>query len=143
MKQVYGDLSMVDFMLFGEACAWLTLASFLRIAVPFRCYVPLFGKIQKHGIPKPEGERDKEIAAVAQAISRGSRYLPLACRCLVQAMAAKTMLRIRKRKSVVFIGVAKDEKNELVAHAWVRCGKFYVCGAREKRGHTIIAVYSE
>ncbi len=136
-------LSVIDFLLFGEACFWLMLASFLRLAVPFRWYAPLFGRIQEGEIPKPEGRKDEGIVAIAQAISRGSRHLPFACRCLVQALAAKAMLRIRKRKSVVFIGVAKDDKDELIAHAWVRCRKFYVCGAKEMGGHTIIAVFSD
>ncbi len=132
-----------DILLFVEACAWMTLAGVLRAVIPFRWCALLFGKLQKNEIPAPEGERDEVAAGIARAIARGGRRLPFARRCLVQALAAKAMLRIRRRKSVVFIGVGKSAKNGFAAHVWVRCGKLCVCGAKEMRGCKVIAVYSD
>ena len=39
------------------------------------------------------------------------------------------MLEKRNIESTLYLGIAKDEKGELIAHAWLRSGPFYVSGA--------------
>ena len=67
---------------------------------------------------------------VAWAIRVVSRYLPGTGNCLVQSLAAQTMLARRGYSSHLRIGVAKDEGGQFKAHAWVECdGKIVIGGA--------------
>ena len=66
---------------------------------------------------------------IAWAIRVVSRYLPGTMNCLVQALAAQTMLARWGYASHLRIGVAKDEGGQLKAHAWVECeGKIVIGG---------------
>ncbi len=121
----------------------MTLTSFIRLCIPFRYYSPIFGTLQRKSPSKPESDKDEIAIAIAKAISRAHRYLPFECRCLVQALTAKIMLKLRKRQSLVYIGVTKNRNHQLIAHAWVRCRGLYVCGAKEMHHHKVIAIYSD
>ena len=67
---------------------------------------------------------------IAWAVRVVSRYLPGTRNCLVQSLAAQTMLARRGYSSHLRIGVAKDEEGRLKAHAWVECdGKIVIGGA--------------
>ena len=66
---------------------------------------------------------------IVWAIRVVSRYLPGTMNCLVQALAAQSMLARRGHLARVRIGVAKDEGGQLKAHAWVECeGKIVIGG---------------
>ncbi len=66
---------------------------------------------------------------LAWAIRAVSRYLPGTGNCLVQSLAAQTMLARRGYASHLRIGVAKDEGGNFMAHAWVECeGKIVIGG---------------
>ena len=136
-------LSFQDLALFAEACFFLVLASVARVAIPFRWYAPFFGSPARADHEYHFIEGDDRVLVIGQAVQRGSRYLPLACKCLVQAMAAKTMLRLRGIKCLVYFGVAKVKDKELIAHAWVKCGDRIVVGARGHRRHEVISIFAE
>jgi len=55
---------------------------------------------------------------VAWAIAVAARCLP-GSKCLVQAIAGRNLLRRYGVRSTIYIGVAKDSRNWLSAHAWV------------------------
>lgn len=55
---------------------------------------------------------------VVWAISRTQRLVPGAT-CLVQALAAERLLRESGHAAVIRIGVQKEQKESLSAHAWV------------------------
>ena len=58
-------------------------------------------------------------ARIAWAVERTSRVVPGARSCLVQALAAQTLLARRGCHSSVRIGVAHPSGESLHAHAWV------------------------
>src|SRR5439155_15806549 len=58
-------------------------------------------------------------ARIAWAVERMSRVVPGARSCLVQALAAQTLLARRGCHSSVRIGVAHPSGESLHAHAWV------------------------
>jgi hypothetical protein len=65
--------------------------------------------------------RDKHPVStdrIAWAVERTSRYVPAAT-CLTQALAAQVLMRRRGFAVCLRIGVAKDEREQLIAHAWV------------------------
>ena len=47
-----------------------------------------------------------------------SRFVPQAT-CLTQALAASLLIRYDGQESELKIGVAKDDRSRLIAHAWL------------------------
>lgn len=55
-------------------------------------------------------------------------------KCLVRSLAAMRMLRARGIACTLYLGTARNEQGQLLAHAWLRCGAQIICGA-EVRQH--------
>ena len=65
---------------------------------------------------------------IAWAVTVATRYIP-GSKCLVQALAGRKLLATYGILSAIHIGVAKDSKNWLNAHAWVEAeGKTAIGG---------------
>lgn len=59
-----------------------------------------------------------EITSIVRAVKAVSRFVPRAT-CLTQALAASLLIRRSGQTSALRIGVAKDDKSRLIAHAWL------------------------
>ena len=68
-----------------------------------------------------------------------SRYLPGAT-CLTQALAAQALLTQSGFPSQVEIGVARDDRRRLQAHAWVVCHGQVVLGGQQPNHYNSIIV---
>lgn len=84
----------------------------------------------------------RRIKQIGRAVAAMSRLLPWECKCLVQALTAKTMLGRRNIASTLYLGVAKSENRSLKAHAWVRAGSVVVTGEIGLSAYTIVARFS-
>lgn len=137
-------LSPHELLLFLEANFFLTLANIVRITVPLRWYAPFLGKHMNVSKDEIDDEKLKQkLRTIVKAIQRGCKYQPFSCKCLVQAMAGKAMLRLRRICSTVYLGVAKDEEDNLIAHAWVRVGNMHVTGGRGTKKYKVISTFAE
>ena len=66
---------------------------------------------------------------VAWAVEAASRHMPGAKACLTQAFAAQVLLARRGYPALLHIGVAKGERGQFRAHAWVESeGKVIIGG---------------
>lgn len=65
---------------------------------------------------------------VAWAVSKTARYVPH-CTCLVQALVTKRLLAKLGHPAELHIGVARDERDRLEAHAWVESAGEILVGA--------------
>lgn len=85
------------------------------------------------GIKNEESAKEEPEAAysyiikVAHTVNRVSRQTPWESKCLVQAMTAQHLLKKKQIASTLYLGVGKME-NKMVAHAWLRSGRYYVTG---------------
>ena len=79
---------------------------------------------------------------VARALERVRRRVPWSGHCLAQALAGKYMLRRRGVASTLYLGVAKDAKSQLEAHAWLRSGDVVVAGGEDLERFTVIGRFS-
>jgi hypothetical protein len=77
------------------------------------------------------GRQSGVVEKIQVAVQRAGWISPWRNRCLVSSLAARWMLRRRKIGSELSLGVAKDTKGNLVAHAWLKSGDFEIV---EKRG---------
>ena len=132
-----------EHLLFIEAALWLGIAKLLLLLIPFRWVAPFLGR---HMAVSPamidQDSRDcKEC--ISLAVQRATRYLPWECKCLVQAMAGKAMLKCRGIKSTLYLGVAKDNDQNLTSHAWLRSGTMVITGAQGMSQFKIISTFAE
>lgn len=100
---------------------------FLICFVPMKYLKKYFGK---------EGEEAKEciqkdeycfVYLVSHHVNRIAENTPWKSMCLVRALSAKEMLKKRGISSTLYLGI-RSENNKMFAHAWLRCGDFYVTG---------------
>lgn len=147
MKTRFGRLRKVRFaelFLFLEACLMLTVATFVKNMLPFRWYAWFLGNkgpgldVCEQGVVGIE-----RLLPLIIALRRGSYYLPLECKCLVNAIAGKAMLKLRRIPSIVYLGVAKNGEGSLDAHAWLKAGKHLVTGAAGMERFKSLAAFSD
>jgi hypothetical protein len=74
------------------------------------------------------------------AVGVVSRYL-LGATCLTQALAAQALLTQSGFPSQIEIGVAKDDRRRLQAHAWVVCHGQVVLGGQQPNHYNSIIVW--
>ncbi len=83
-----------------------------------------------------------KAARVGWAVNKISQFTPWESKCLVQSISAQIVLRLIKIPYTLYLGLAKDESNKLVAHAWLRCGGLIVTGGREKERFIAVAQFA-
>ena len=40
------------------------------------------------------------------------------------------------------LGVKKDNNNQMLAHAWIRCGDYFVTGGGNRHGYAVVAKFA-
>jgi len=99
------------------------------------------------------GEKDKEdltfdernleiMCDIRTAINMVCQHTPWESKCLVQAYTAKHLLKKRGIPATVYLGVRKDNEKGMKAHAWTRCGCYYVTGKKGSRQYTVTSYFS-
>ena len=126
-------------------------AVFLAALARFRIYFYPGGKLHRYlGELGRETEREEfedvdvrlDIFHVADKVARVARRVPWESKCLVQAMVAQRLLKAYRLQSTLYLGVGRnqEENGAMVAHAWVRCGTYAVCGGNGE-GYGIVASF--
>ena len=80
---------------------------------------------------------------VSNAIHIMSRYTFWESQCLVKAIAGMKMLERRNIESTLYLGTAKDDKGQMIAHAWLRSGPFYLTGAEEMERFIVVGKFAK
>ena len=118
----FRELTLKEKRLLFEAFFFLLLSKFIIVLFPLRKCIKFFRKIRSSNV-----EPDKEsLQTLKTALDRANHLAFWKNKCLVQSFAAKYMLQRRGRPSLMFFGVAFNEKRELVAHAWLKVGEFEI-----------------
>jgi len=82
-----------------------------------------------------------QVKSVTKAVHSMRRYAWWECKCLVSAVAAMKMLSRRGIDCTLYLGTAKDENGQLIAHAWLRSGPYYLTGAKEMPMFTVVGIF--
>lgn len=113
--------------------AWIYCAIYRLLIwrVPMRRLEKYFGARDER-TSKEADERELCIAMrVSYAVNRVADKTPWESKCLVRALAAQKILAKCHIPTTLYMGVGKDDEGEMIAHAWLRCGRYYVTGANE------------
>ncbi|UOR13968.1 lasso peptide biosynthesis B2 protein [Halobacillus amylolyticus] len=128
-------------MLF-EAYFFLAWARYSK-RIPFSKLAPSLGvQMQETTYDKMPSHR-KMLSGVSQSIQLMSRYTFWESQCLVKAIAAMKMLEKREIGSTLYLGTARDENGELIAHAWLRSGPYYITGAEGREEFTVVGKFAK
>jgi hypothetical protein len=126
-------------MLFCEAYIYMGIARFQVLTRPFK---RIAKNLRTTGEPEIESAIDPVvIRQVAWALRIAARFTPWKSNCLAQGLAAWRMLKRRGLPSVLYFGVAKDETDQMIAHAWLRSGDYFVCGGDGSKRYAVTGAF--
>ena len=128
--------------LYLEAFFYLGISRVIVLFFKFSKTSKIFGKTNSETQMSNDNIDVKKVNDIKKAIKAVGKNTFWDSKCLVQAYAAKFMLRKRNQPVTVYFGVAKNDSNDLIAHAWVRCGLIYVSGGENRMKFTITSMYS-
>ncbi|MEH7112169.1 lasso peptide biosynthesis B2 protein [Neobacillus niacini] len=125
-----------------EAFIFLGWARILKL-LPFRKIFPTLGtKLEE--TPYYLNETHIEtLKFISNAIHIMSHYTLWESHCLVKAIAGMKMLERRQIEGTLYLGVAKDETGKMIAHAWLRCGSYYVSGFEGMEKFTVVGKFAK
>lgn len=135
-------ISSLEQKLFVQAffiCVYIRLVVF---ALPMRWYAKRLGVKGQESSFQFNDDKQNEIKQVAKAIRRAVKYLPGKTKCLTRAIAAKILLSRMRIASTLYLGVAKEGGDKLIAHAWLRCGSEIITGKEEMGRFTVVAFFT-
>jgi hypothetical protein len=119
------------------ACALVALA-IMRLVVgilPFRLIVAAIGLRPGRSPQETDPASEARAVLIGRAVRSAAAHAPWDSTCLVQALAAASLLRFSGIGATLYLGVAKDDgaaSEGLTAHAWLRCGGHVLTGEAER-----------
>ena len=129
-----------------EALWQLFRARLLLLLIPFRKIAPGLGKHMKETAREPLCRDLTTLHHIRLALRRASRYTPWKSACLVQALAAKNMLKRRRIPYTLYLGLTKNGEIEkgIKAHAWLRSGNLVLTGKKGVRlsSYTVVSTFA-
>lgn len=108
--------------------------------------VPMSILKKRFGIPGEESTKNisrdnyKYAAQVGMVVERMLNKTPWESKCLVKALTAQKLLKKRKIPTTLYLGVGKED-GKMIAHAWLRCGEFFVTGGKECSRYAVVAQF--
>jgi hypothetical protein len=93
--------------------------------------------------PEDDPGKEEYIRRISWAIDVLSRRTPWESKCLVQAITAKILLRRKLLPNTLYLGVAKDGNDKMIAHAWTRTGCRIVTGGYGLDAYTVVATFAD
>ena len=109
--------------------------------VPFNKLRKRMGKHKKESAEKETRDVYKIASHISWVVTLISSKTPWESKCLVQALTAQRMLKSKGISTTIYLGVRK-EGNEMKAHAWLRCGEYYVTGGAIREQYTVVAKFA-
>jgi hypothetical protein len=142
-RQKLRRLSGRDLVLVAEAVVMLAVARAAVGVVPFRMLARFFGK--QHAETGNELPPDdlRRVRRLGQLLRASAAAVPWECKCLTQSVAGRLMLVRRRIPSTLYFGVRTDEDGAFDAHAWLRCGSYFVTGGDGHESFTVLTHFAD
>lgn len=127
---------------FLEAYIYTGIYRILIIFVPFNKLRKRLGNVKEESPDEVDINSYRIARDIRWAVINASRYTPWESKCLIKALTAQRMMRGKGIPTTIYLGVKKNEKNEMVAHAWIRCGSYFITGGENRSGYAVVAKFS-
>ncbi|WP_211746780.1 lasso peptide biosynthesis B2 protein [Paenibacillus sp. Marseille-Q4541] len=125
-----------------EAILFLGYARVMNF-LPFARIAPLLGTEQQETTYERHPVKERTALHISKVIYMVSKHTPWKSECMVSGIAAMKMLKRRNIESTLYFGIAKNEHQQLIAHAWLRCGTLYVTGAEGIENFTVVNKFAK
>ncbi|WP_430786405.1 lasso peptide biosynthesis B2 protein [Virgibacillus flavescens] len=140
----------ITFILLGNQTKLLLIEAFFYLGwsrilkgLPFSKLAPSLGENMCETTYSVNTNHFIKLKNISDAIRIMSNYTFWESQCLVKAIAGQKMLKRRNIDSTLYLGTAKDEKGEFIAHAWLRSGSFFVTGSEGMERFTVVAKFAK
>ena len=114
----YYQLERKERALFRETLFKMYCSKFLLLIFSFKKVASFF---------KNKGNEaeisEQEVLEIKKAIFRANKLVWWKHTCLVNTLTSRWILNKRKISSTAFLGVKKNDKQQLIAHAWLKAGE--------------------
>ena len=130
------------FMFFKIFCLTGIVRAIILI-LPFKWVAGYLGEQCMESLDEEEFAKLEVSQKIGRAIEMINRHTIWESKCLVQAITGKILMRNRGIDNTLYLGVKKNEKNELVAHAWLRVGPAIITGRSGTEGFTTVACFAD
>lgn len=127
-----------------EAFIYLAWARIIKNKQFSKIYRKLGDYMEETELNVKLNDTQKEILmSISDAINIMSNYTFWESQCLVKAIAGMKMLHRRKIESTLYLGTAKDVYGQMIAHAWLRSGPFYITGLEGMEKFTVVGKFAK
>jgi hypothetical protein len=126
---------------FAEATLLCIFIKLMVLLLPMKKYSRLLGAQNSVYGMEPNEKEEHIIYIVSCAIVRSRKIIPWKSQCLTEAITAKIMLQRRRVLSTLYLGVNKNNQ-DLIAHAWLRCGTTFVTGRKGAHQFVIVSTFA-
>jgi hypothetical protein len=133
--------SIIDYLVFVEAWCLLHLAKLVIVFLPFKKIASWMGSLGVESVH--ELHSTDMFTKIEHAVLRASRYTLHQSKCYDQALTAKALLGQCNLPATIYFGLAKESDNQLIAHAWVRCGERIISGKAGMERFTVVACFGD
>ncbi len=138
------QLPATDRWLLVKAALLLEAIKLAMRLLPFRVVRSLAARAAGVATSKPRRADYASADKVVWAVEVASRHTPGVKSCLNQALATQVLLGRRGHPALVHIGVARGERGQFQAHAWVESGGEVVIGGSGRERFTpLVALEGE
>lgn len=120
------------------------LTGYYRFKMLFTPFSKMAKKIGQQGIESSDiynDSQDSYIRRVRSIVMMTSKNTPWESLCLVQALTVQFLLNKKKISNTVYLGLAKDENNKPIAHAWIKHGGKIVVGEKGMEKFAVVAKF--
>jgi len=116
--------------------------SLITLFLPIRRYAYRLGEYGKESPLLILEDQIASVEMVRRSIVRVDRYTPWRKTCFTKAFTAKILLKRAGVSATLYLGVAKDSSNNMIAHAWLRCGDLIITGKDQMLKFTPVAFFT-
>ncbi len=119
----------------------------LRVAVgrvPFSTIARALSLREGQSAEVTDPATESRAALVGHAVSSAAAHMPWHSTCLMQALAAASLLRRCGIGATLYLGISREPAapEGMLAHAWLRCGSRVLVGEAERKRFTVLASFA-
>jgi hypothetical protein len=112
------------------------------LLLPFPKAARFLGAHMQETTTQPAPMHEPALLTVHHVVHVAALHTLWESQCLVRAIAALKMLERRRIESTLYLGTAKDERGNMIAHAWLRSGPFYITGAEGMQRFVVVGTFA-
>ncbi len=142
LKSIYSKISRLtlrDYLFFAEAWILLLTAKAIIYFLPMKILAKIIGGYMDKPSDMTKQDDENKIAEIKLAVQRADKYSFWQNKCFNKSVALRMMLNMRNIKNTLYLGVSKEDKDKLNAHAWIKIDDEIIIGGNHSKNYSVVA----